>query len=170
MSHPRAIQSSEELRLLVKIFESQSQHAEIVKILDSETLGLKSRIVRRDKNFLICKATALASAGLWEEGLAFVKDLYTVNEDGKIKKNLREVDDWGIWSLLVEAVRNIKTPGFVSRSRRNIPTRLTCLLRSLELLLKHRSLSRNSSRPNLNPAMRLWLMLTRPSWECKSEK
>ena len=100
--------------MLIKIFESQNQHAEIVKILDSENLGLKSRIIRNDKSFLISKATALASAGLWEEGLAFAKDLYTVSE-GMVKKKLRELDDWGIWSLLVEAIRNIKTPGFVHR-------------------------------------------------------
>jgi hypothetical protein len=114
LSHSRAIQTSEELRLLIKVFESQNQHAEIVKILDSENLGLKSRIVRSDKSFLISKAMALASAGLWEDGLAFAKSLYTVSE-GKIKKKLRELDDWGIWSMLVEAVRNLKTPGFVSR-------------------------------------------------------
>jgi N-terminal acetyltransferase B complex non-catalytic subunit len=101
--------------LLIKVFESQNQHAEIVKILDSENLGLKSRIVRSDKSFLISKARALASAGLWEDGLVFAKSLYTVSE-GKIKKKLRELDDWGIWSMLVEAVRNIKTPGFVSRT------------------------------------------------------
>ncbi|KAJ5215950.1 uncharacterized protein N7498_002357 [Penicillium cinerascens] len=137
LSHPRAIQSSEELRLLVKIFESQKQHAEIVKILDSKNLGLKSRIVRRDKNFLICKATALASGGLWEEGLAFVKDLYTVNEDGKIKKNLREIDDWGIWSLLVEAVRNIKTPGIAAETQKFIEEFIKAQPKSRNAALAH---------------------------------
>lgn len=110
--------------MLIKIFETQNQHSEIVKILDSENLGLKSRIIRSDKSFLISKATALASAGLWEEGLAFVKDLYTVSE-GMIKKKLRELDDWGIWSLLVEAIRNIKTPGFVYRPHYEIEIMLT---------------------------------------------
>ncbi|KAJ6108395.1 Cytoskeleton organization protein (Dec1) [Penicillium sp. IBT 18751x] len=117
LSHSRAIQTSEELRLLIKIYESQDQHAEIVKILDSEKLGLKSRLIRSDKSFLISKATALASAGLWEEGLAFAKDLYTVSE-GMIKKKLRELDDWGIWSLLVESVRNIKTPGITIETQK----------------------------------------------------
>ncbi|KAJ5324621.1 Cytoskeleton organization protein (Dec1) [Penicillium atrosanguineum] len=117
LSHSRVIQTSEELRLLIKIFESQNQHAEIVKILDSENLGLKSRIIRNDKSFLISKATALASAGLWDEGLAFAKDLYTVSE-GMIKKKLRELDDWGIWSLLVEAIRNIKTPGIATETQK----------------------------------------------------
>lgn len=141
--------------MLIKIFESQNQHAEIVKILDSENLGLRSRIVRQDKSFLICKATALESAGLWEEGLAFAKDLYTVSEEGKTKKKLRELDDWAIWSLLVEAIRNIETPGFVSRSRCDIDFKLTCFPFLLELLLRRKSLSKSSSRPALSPAMRL---------------
>ncbi|KAJ5176236.1 uncharacterized protein N7482_002113 [Penicillium canariense] len=111
LSPPRAIQTSEELRLLLQIYENQGRNAEAVKILDSENVGLTSRIVQNDTAFLGFKASNLAAGKMWEEGMSFVRNLYAVPDDEDKRKALRELDDWNIWNLLVKATENIKTPG-----------------------------------------------------------
>jgi N-terminal acetyltransferase B complex non-catalytic subunit len=113
LSPPRAIQTSEELRLLIKIYEAQGRNAEIVNILDSENLGLKSRIVQNDTAFLGYKAVNLGFSKMWEEGISFVRGLYTVPDDKEKLKALRELDDWSIWNLLVQGTKHSNTPGFV---------------------------------------------------------
>ena len=59
LSPPRAIQNAEELLLLIKIFEKQDKHDEILKILDSESAGLGSRIVNNDRIFVTNKLHSL---------------------------------------------------------------------------------------------------------------
>ncbi|KAF7717372.1 Cytoskeleton organization protein Dec1 [Penicillium ucsense] len=115
-SPPRAIQTSEELRLLIKIYETQGKSSEVVKILDSDNLGLKSRIVQNDNAFLGFKAANLIAAQMWEEGVAFVKGLYGVSDNQERLKALREIDDWSIWNLLVTATKNAKDSGIISDS------------------------------------------------------
>ncbi|EPS28723.1 hypothetical protein PDE_03669 [Penicillium oxalicum 114-2] len=117
-SPPRAIQSSEELRLLIKIYEAQGMNSEVVKILDSDNLGLKSRVVQSDNAFLGFKASNLVAAQMWEEGIAFVKNLYAISNDEERLKALREIDDWSIWSVLVSATKNAKTPGVAANSEK----------------------------------------------------
>ncbi|KAJ5896158.1 uncharacterized protein N7473_005557 [Penicillium subrubescens] len=116
LSPPRAIQTSEELRLLIKIYEAQGRNAEIVKILDSENLGLKSRIVQNDTAFLGYKSHNLSSSKMWEEGISFVRELYTVPDDKEKLKALRELDDWSIWNLLVQGTKHSNTPGTATES------------------------------------------------------
>lgn len=111
MSPPRAIQTSEELRLLIKIYETQGRNSEAVKILDSENLGLTSRIVQNDKAFFGYKAWNLGAGKMWEEGISFVRDLYTVPDDKKKLKALRELDDWSVWNLLIMGTKNSNAPG-----------------------------------------------------------
>lgn len=82
-----------------------------MKILDSDNLGLKSRVVQSDNAFLGFKASNLVAAQMWEEGIAFVKNLYAISNDEERLKALREIDDWSIWSVLVSATKNAKTPG-----------------------------------------------------------
>lgn len=80
-------------------------------MLDSKNLGFESRILRGDKSFLGDKASALQRGGMWQRGLAFVKDTYKMSDDEATRKSLFEVDDWAMWQLLIEATRNIDTPG-----------------------------------------------------------
>lgn len=111
LSPPRAIQTAEELFLLIKIFESQGRHGEIVKILDSENLGLKSRIVQNDWFFVRAKLLNLEKAELWTDGLGFTRDLLTIPEDeAAAKAALQERDDWGVWGLLVSATKKMDNP------------------------------------------------------------
>ncbi|KAL4906508.1 hypothetical protein BDW74DRAFT_133702 [Aspergillus multicolor] len=112
LSPPRAIQTAEELLLLVKIFESQGKHAEIVKTLDSDNLGIKSRIVQNDWSFIGVKLTSLEKAEMWTEGLSYAKELLAIPSTEEEKKAIQERDDWAVWHLLVTATQksnNVET-------------------------------------------------------------
>lgn len=99
--------------MLIRIYETQGRNSEVVKLLDSENLGLKSRIVQNDTAFLGYKAFNLGAGKMWEEAISYVRDLYTVPEDKEKLKVLRELDDWSIWNLLIQATKNSNTPGLV---------------------------------------------------------
>ncbi|KAL3468340.1 N-acetyltransferase B complex non catalytic subunit-domain-containing protein [Aspergillus heterothallicus] len=122
LSPPRAIQSAEELLLLVKIFESQGRHSEIVKILESENLGIKSKMVQNDWSFIGVKLSSLEKAEMWIEGLSYTKELLAIPSTEEEKKAIQERDDWAVWHLLVTATRNInstettsETQGFIDK-------------------------------------------------------
>lgn len=106
-SPPKAIQTTEELLLLVKILETQDRNPEIVKLLDSENLGLNSQIVQNDWTFVGTKVDGLEKAGMWTEGLAYAKSLLAIPTDENERKALQERDDWAVWNLLVASVRNL---------------------------------------------------------------
>lgn len=95
--------------LLVKIFESQERHAEVAKILDSENLGLSSRIVQNDWTFVGVKLASLEKAGMWTEGLSYTRNLLAIPTNETERKALQERDDWAVWSLLVMATQKINT-------------------------------------------------------------
>ncbi|KAH8428707.1 MDM20/NAA25 family protein [Aspergillus melleus] len=107
LSPPRAIQNAEELLLLAKIFESQGRHAELVNILNSQSVGISSRIIQNDWSFVGVKLSSLEKAQMWTEGLSYTKDLLAIPTTEDERKALQEHDDWAVWSLLVAAVRNI---------------------------------------------------------------
>lgn len=108
LSPPRAIQNAEELLLLIKIFEKQDKHDEILKILDSESVGLNSRIVNNDRIFLSKKLNSLGTTGRWEEGHACAKRLLTVPEDEEGRKALKERDEWKFWNMVIESTRHLE--------------------------------------------------------------
>ncbi|GAB1191620.1 hypothetical protein APSETT444_000800 [Aspergillus pseudonomiae] len=107
LSPPRAIQGPEELLLLIKIFESQGRHDEIVKILDSENLGLSSRVIQNDWSFVGVKLSSLEKAEMWTQGLSYAKELLAIPSNEAERKALQERDDWAVWKLLVISTRNI---------------------------------------------------------------
>jgi N-terminal acetyltransferase B complex non-catalytic subunit len=111
LSPPRAIQSAEELLLLVKIYESQGRHSEIVKILDSENLGIKSKMVQSDWSFIGVKLSSLEKAEMWAEGLSYTKELLAIPFTEEEKKAIQERDDWAVWHLLVTATQKINSSG-----------------------------------------------------------
>lgn len=111
LSHPRSIHTTEELYLLYKIFYTQGRHAEAVKILDSENVGISSRILKNDMTFVLCKVESLTSAELWEDSLSYAKSLLTVSDNEEEQNSLQQYDDWEVWQLLTNATRHINTPG-----------------------------------------------------------
>lgn len=111
LSHPRAIQTSEELLLLIQIFESQGRHTEIVKILDSANLGIASRIVQNDWSMIRAKLLSLEEAKLWNEGISYTKELLPLSNDQSARKSAQEHDDWAAWNILVTATRNLNAEG-----------------------------------------------------------
>ncbi|KAL2007064.1 hypothetical protein VTN00DRAFT_8502 [Thermoascus crustaceus] len=106
LSPPRAIQTSEELLLLTKIFELQGRHAEVVSILDSENLGISSRVVQNDWSFVRAKLLNLEKAEKWDEGLSYAKSLLDTTD----AEALKERDDWTVWNLLLSATQKIDKP------------------------------------------------------------
>jgi hypothetical protein len=84
-----------------------------LQILDSENLGIHSRIVRGDSTFIGLKIASFVSAGnKWDEAFTFVQSLLTVpNDDERGQKQLLELDDWNLWNLLYEATSNSTRPG-----------------------------------------------------------
>lgn len=96
--------------LLIKIFEAQGRHAEIAKILDSESVGLNSRILQNEWTFVGVKLASMEKAGMWVEGLSFAKSLLAIPDDEAGLKALQERDDWAPWVMLAAAAREINTP------------------------------------------------------------
>lgn len=95
--------------MLVKIFESQERHAEIVKILDSDNLGLNSRVVQNDWSFVGVKLSSLEKAQMWTEGLDYAKSLLTIPSNEEELKALQERDDWAVWHLLLTSTQRINS-------------------------------------------------------------
>ncbi|KAL4873208.1 hypothetical protein BDV12DRAFT_98695 [Aspergillus spectabilis] len=120
LSPPRAIQSAEELLLLVKIYESQGRHAEIVKILDSANLGIKSKLVQNDWSFVGIKLSSLEKAEMWTQGLLYAKELLAIPSTEEEKKAIQERDDWAVWHLLVTAAQKLDTEETTSETQKFI--------------------------------------------------
>ncbi|KAL3481650.1 N-acetyltransferase B complex non catalytic subunit-domain-containing protein [Aspergillus californicus] len=117
LSPPRAIQSAEELLLLVKIYESQGRHAEIVKILDSNNLGIKSKMIQNDWSFIGVKLASLEKAEMWADGLSYAKELLAIPSNEEGQKAIQERDDWAVWHLLLTATKKINTAEATSETQ-----------------------------------------------------
>ena len=100
LSAPRALQTSEELFFLLRIYKCQERWTEAVQLLNSENVGLGSRIANNDRFFMFEKVHCLGSAGLWQDALAYSKSLLTVPDNENGRQALKERDDWKIWNLL----------------------------------------------------------------------
>lgn len=112
LSPPRAIQSAEELYLLIKIFESQGRRDEIVKVLDSENVGLNSRIVQNDWFFIRAKLLNLEKTENWTNALGYARELLKLSDDETAARALlKERDDWGVWELLLTATKELNDQG-----------------------------------------------------------
>lgn len=103
--------------LLIKIFEHQGCYGEVVKILDSENLGLNSRVVQNEWSFVGTKLFNLEKAQMWTEALAYTRSLLAIPTNESERKALQERDDWAVWQLLIAAARNINTKEFVAKPK-----------------------------------------------------
>ena len=96
--------------LLVKIYDAQGRYDEIVTLLNSEHLGLNSRIVQGDWLFVTSKLDTLEKAGHWEEATSFARQLLALPDESPEQSNdmsYREKDDWKVWSLLLTATAKL---------------------------------------------------------------
>jgi N-terminal acetyltransferase B complex non-catalytic subunit len=102
------------VRLLLKILETQRQHGEVVKILESENLGVNSQIVRGDRTFHgLMVDNLLLADNMWDRAFSYVQSLYTVPDDEDGQKKLLELDEWKIWNLLYQSALRSEDSGLV---------------------------------------------------------
>ncbi|KAJ5907744.1 hypothetical protein N7495_000426 [Penicillium taxi] len=136
------IESVEEVLLLMEILKSQDRSEEAVRILDSDNVGLNSRILQKDPILLIDKAKHLGSSKQWDKASSFVKTLYTVPVDPKdesARKAITAVDQWAIWEVLAQSTKFIKEPEFAADT-----------LKFIDKFLEFDPKSRNASLARLN--------------------
>ncbi|KAK2753596.1 hypothetical protein FQN54_007373 [Arachnomyces sp. PD_36] len=120
LSQPRAIQTSEELSLLIKIFEFQDRYGEVVTLLNSGNMGVDSRIAQGDWSFVRAKASNLEKAGLFEEGVSYARELLSLPDETGENGNtagIQERDDWCVWKLLLSATEKLGKPETVKETQ-----------------------------------------------------
>lgn len=164
LSPPRAIQTPEELFLLIKIFDAQGRHEEIVSLLNSKHLGIESRIAQNDWSFVSAKIANLENAGLWDEALSFTRELLALPDDlvnGSTTAAAQEKDDWRVWSLLLAAAEKLGKKEYVLP----VCMRLYYPRDTDKYILEgRRERPRTSSQPilkgNRNHGMLRWLLST----------
>lgn len=98
--------------MLIRIYESQSRHKELVDILNSENLGVMSRIAQHEWLFFTNKLSVIEKSGLWEQALVFTKELLTLDDsvtaESRPDAKCEERDDWKVWNLLLLATRKVE--------------------------------------------------------------
>ncbi|KAL2809939.1 N-acetyltransferase B complex non catalytic subunit-domain-containing protein [Aspergillus granulosus] len=144
LSPPRALQSAEELLLLTKIYESQGRHSEIVKILDSENLGLKSKMVQNDWSFIGVKLSSLEKAEMWTEALAYTKELLAIPSTEEEKKSIQERDDWAVWHLLLTATQKLESTETTLETQKFISEFIAAQPKSRNAQLAHLDLTHSA--------------------------
>ncbi|CAG8058045.1 unnamed protein product [Penicillium salamii] len=107
LSAPRALQTSEELYFLLRVYKVQERWAEALKVLESETTGTESRLANNDRVFLLEKLFFMGSAGVWKDAYAFTKQQLAVPESEAGRQVLKERDDWKTWNLFISVPRNL---------------------------------------------------------------
>jgi N-terminal acetyltransferase B complex non-catalytic subunit len=79
-------------------------------LLNSENLGIKSRIAQNEWTFVVAKLDNLEKAGLWEDALISTRELLTLPDDitnGTTMATVTEKDDWHVWRLLLTATERV---------------------------------------------------------------
>lgn len=98
--------------MLIKIYEMQDRYDELITLLNSEHLGVKSRIAQSDWSFVTYKLSILEKAGQWNEALAFTRELLALPENltaaTKSTESFEEKDDWKVWRLLLLATEKLE--------------------------------------------------------------
>lgn len=89
----------------------EERYSKIVELLDSEHLGIKSRIGQNDWSLVTTKLAMLEKAGLWEQALEFTRGLLSLPaelaEDGKNPPEVEEKDDWQVWNIMLTAAEKL---------------------------------------------------------------
>ncbi|WEW61277.1 hypothetical protein PRK78_006767 [Emydomyces testavorans] len=160
LSPGRAIQTGEELSLMIKIYGQQGRYDDIVNLLNSQHLGVNSRIAQNDWSFVTTKLATLGKAGLWEQGLSFAKELLSLPDelgDGeKIPASYEEKDDWQVWDLLLTAAEKLhrdeifkQVEDFIIGYMAKRPKSRNAQLANLDLISREMVLSKRSTPADL---------------------
>jgi|SRR2546421_4045938 N-terminal acetyltransferase B complex non-catalytic subunit len=102
LSSGKAIQTPEELYLLVKIYLGIGHAHEAVKLLQSDRFGLKSRFAEQDPQLISALLfDAFEAAEAWRE--AFQHCYYHLTQQDNIQVGTQ--DDGKVWILLAKAAK-----------------------------------------------------------------
>ena len=119
--YSRALQNSDEVRLLVAIFRSQGKYKEALEILDGPQIGLVLKICAKSWELVLEKLELYALCELWEDQWRFCYNiLLEAHGDDSFtpKANYRVGfgrfgDDWQIWEGLLAAAAKIDDTEYV---------------------------------------------------------
>ncbi|KAI9733054.1 MAG: hypothetical protein M1834_003599 [Cirrosporium novae-zelandiae] len=101
LSPPRAIQTEQELQLLVEVYLCQDRGEEAIAVLDSPHLGISSRIGKNSWPLVRTKLEVLKILQDWKHLYKYSKDLLKRLESDENSFNLAQsTDDELVWSSL----------------------------------------------------------------------
>jgi len=106
---PRKIQTIQQLRLLVAIYNDQSRFEELLKVLENPLIGVGSDLVKGDSYFKRLKVEVLVNLGrhkaVYEWCFTNLSALLDATDEssGEIPLELVWVDDSAIWTYLIDA-------------------------------------------------------------------
>jgi len=117
LSPPRAIQTLEELLLLLAIYKHQGYVREALAILDSPSLGILSTVGKSNWSLVREKLDLLEEAGMWQEEWEYCRTLLQNAHPRNNKDNTEpnpdalasQGDDWRLWTGLVVSSQKIAT-------------------------------------------------------------
>ena len=96
LSSPEALQTPEELGLLVNIYLATDRSAEAVKLLSSSSLGVSSRFADEDPGMVLeLLLQSFEKAQLWNEALDFCES----------RLDSRETSNPALWEFMLSALR-----------------------------------------------------------------
>lgn len=117
LSVPKAIQTLDEVDLLIQIYSSTEHWKEALDVLDSDNIGLSSPIVENDLFMIRSKLELLEVLRMWDELWEYSRSLLlkALHPTDDAEKGLRgrdhthrpEYDDWKIWNCLLLANQRI---------------------------------------------------------------
>ena len=115
LSPGRSVQTPRELQILLAIFRKQGNNSEALKILESENLGISSRVAKGDWSLVRKKLEILEEEQLWQDEWTFCKKMLedalpeqTDEVDGLASQIVNaQGDDWRVWQGLVRSSRQL---------------------------------------------------------------
>ncbi|KAI9839626.1 MAG: hypothetical protein M1819_002252 [Sarea resinae] len=117
LSPGRAVQTPDELQLLISIYRKQGYFKEALSILDSENLGIFSPVAKGDWSFVREKLEILGIQNLWQEKWEFCKKLlddvwrrrYEAGNETSSSNTFVRDDDLRLWQGMLLASKHIQT-------------------------------------------------------------
>ncbi len=134
LSPPRAIQTSEELQLLLAVYRHHGKIKEALEILNSPNLGISSSVGKSDWSLVLGKLNLLEEAGLWQEKWDYCKMLLEsalsrnsgATNGTKEESVASQGDDWRLWTGLINSSQILDNLAWVPPLCSHVG--LTCLL------------------------------------------
>ncbi|KAI9826528.1 MAG: hypothetical protein M1826_006629 [Phylliscum demangeonii] len=115
-SPSRAIQTPQELHLLVSIYLRQDNKDGVLNLLGSSNLGVSSLIARGDWSFVRQKLNLLEEQQRWQDVwdfcYGFIDETSPLpaesTESSRLLSPAKKIDDWRIWQAFVAASVHVK--------------------------------------------------------------